>query len=311
MDLLDLIKSKIEGLPDGPHQAGLLAILRHIDAAYNHLARGQSREEETAFTDAIYRTNQAFEGSIKEAFHVLTDKDPQNMRPYDIEKYLEDQGVFRNRILSQFTNYRTQWRNPSTHDHKLTFDEDEAFLAIISVSAFIKLLIDQIAEALSFKATKKDLERESASPKSEELVAQPLVDRTTKLFSDFAHHYAANNASVPIESEAQLMGALAGFISTVAPDVSASTGRIIRTDRPHYVDMIVQRGDEQTIIELKRGSSKNLADQGLQQLATYVGAANAPSGVLFMYTSGATDYVVESNDALLPGRAIRVVRPKS
>jgi hypothetical protein len=57
MDLLDLIKNKIEALPDGPHQAGLLSVLRHIGAAYKHLARGQSTDEETAFTDAIYRTN--------------------------------------------------------------------------------------------------------------------------------------------------------------------------------------------------------------------------------------------------------------
>ncbi|WP_458127549.1 hypothetical protein [Pseudomonas sp. Z2-11] len=31
--------------------------------------------------------------------------------------------------MSQLTTYRTEWRNPSAHDYKLTIDESEAFLA--------------------------------------------------------------------------------------------------------------------------------------------------------------------------------------
>jgi hypothetical protein len=98
LDLLALIKKQIEALPDGPHIAGLRAVLRHIDAAYRHLGRGQSDGDDTAFTDAIYRANQAFEGSIKEAYRVLAERDPQRMRPYDIEKYLEEKQIFKDRI---------------------------------------------------------------------------------------------------------------------------------------------------------------------------------------------------------------------
>jgi hypothetical protein len=288
-----------------------LLITGAIEAAYRHLARGQSADDEGAFTDAIYRTNQAFEGSIKEAFRVLTDKDPQRMRPHDIEKYLEDEGVFRNRILSQFTNYRQEWRNPSTHDYNLIFDEDEAFLAIISVSAFVKLLVDQIAERLSFKAARKDFERSNPEPKSETLPEQNLVDRISVLFGEFVHHYAKKNASVPIESEAQLMGALAGFLSTVAPDLMVTTGRIIRSSRHHYVDMIIKKENEEVIIELKRGQSENLIDQGMQQLLTYMAAANTENGILFMYSSNANDYAIEKReDAEAAKLEIRVIRPK-
>jgi hypothetical protein len=85
---------------------------------------------------------------------VLAGKDPAKQRPYDIEKYLEQKAAFRQRVLAQFTNYRTEWRNPSTHDYKLDFDESEAFLAIVSVSAFACLLFDQIAEHLSYQKAK-------------------------------------------------------------------------------------------------------------------------------------------------------------
>jgi hypothetical protein len=211
MDLLDLIRSKINALPDGPHLNGLQSVVRHIEAAYQHLTRGQSEGDESYFTDAIYRTNQAFEGSIKEAYRVLANKAPEKMTPHEIEQYLEENKVFRDRILAQFTNYRTAWRNPSTHDYNLDFDEDEAFLAAVSVSAFTKLLVDQIAERLSFEAVQKDVVAHKIAVKSSAIISETLIDRVTGVFRDFSKQYAADNSAVPIESEAQLMGALSGF----------------------------------------------------------------------------------------------------
>ena len=126
MDIVVALRDKIETLPNGSHSAGLQAILSHIEIAFKHLARGQELGKQTAFTDAIYRTNQAFEGSIKEAYRVLAGKDPGEVKPFEIEKYLEGNNVFRQRVLKQFSGYRREWRNPSTHDHILDFDEHEA-----------------------------------------------------------------------------------------------------------------------------------------------------------------------------------------
>ena len=152
MDLVDTLRNKIQALGDEECVLGLKAVLLHIETAFRHLSRGQENGEDTAFTDSIYRTNQAFEGSVKEAYRVLADKDPGWKNPYEIETYLEKNGVFKPRVLSQLTTYRTEWRNPSTHDYKLNFDESEAFLAIISVSAFSCLLLDQITERVAYKA---------------------------------------------------------------------------------------------------------------------------------------------------------------
>lgn len=76
MDLVEALRSKIFALQEGDYSPGLKAVILHIETAFGHLSRGQTKDKETAFTDAIYRTNQAFEGSIKEAYRVLTGKDP-------------------------------------------------------------------------------------------------------------------------------------------------------------------------------------------------------------------------------------------
>ena len=149
MDIVDILRNKISVLEPGEHSTGLKATLSHIETAFRHLLRGQRDEDQTAFTDAVYRTNQAFEGAIKEAYRVLTKSNPENVRPYDIELHFSKSATFRRRVLDQFTNYRKEWRNPSTHDYKLDFNESEAFLAIVSVTAFSCLLLDEITQKIA------------------------------------------------------------------------------------------------------------------------------------------------------------------
>ncbi len=141
-------------VPNGEHSAGLSAVLRHIEAAVRHYERGKAKGDEDYFTDAIYRTNQAFEGSLKEAYRVLALMNPNNKKLHQIEEFLESGGLFRKRVSDQFTRYRQDYRNPSTHDYILDFNSDEALLAILSVSAFAKLIVDQIAEKIAFENAK-------------------------------------------------------------------------------------------------------------------------------------------------------------
>lgn len=151
MDLLALLNDAVSELPDGDHSQGLNAIVRHVKAAIRHLERDQSADPDSC-TDAIYRTNQAYEGSLKEAYRVLAGKDPSGLTPFQIEGYLETNNTVRPRVLTQLVRYRQDYRNPSTHDYKLDFDNDEALLAIVSVCGFAKLLINQIRSKLASDA---------------------------------------------------------------------------------------------------------------------------------------------------------------
>jgi hypothetical protein len=307
MDLLDLIRNQINALPTGTHLPDLRSGLHHIETAYKHFARGQS--DESAFTDTIYRTNQAFEGSVKEAYRVLADKDPTKLRPYDIEQYLEEKRVFRDRILWQFTNYRTAWRNPATHDYNLNFDEAEAFLAIVSVSAFTKLLVDEIAERLNYVAVQKDVAIQGTSQASSLTSSEPLIALVTSALLSFPKYYEESHNSIPIESEAQLMGALAGFLASVLPSAHTSTGRVLHTTKAHYIDMMITAADQSVIVELKRGDSPSLVERGVEQLSVYLAAANAQYGVLFLYSDKSVEYDVTIWKQPLEETEVYVLRP--
>ena len=253
MDLIATLRSKIDALQEGDYSPGLKAVVLHIETAFGHLSRGQTKNEETAFTDAIYRTNQAFEGSIKEAYRVLAGKDPARQRPYDIEQYLEKEKVFRSRVLSQFTNYRTEWRNPAAHDYKLDFDESESFLAIISVSAFACLLFDQIAEHVAFigaegaaDAHKSNLRKRLGKKNGS------LRDRAIRLFSAFAAQKQMGMVPNERRPEVQVLGALAGFLASAAPDIHVTIEPRLSPDKFEEGDMLLELGGDRLLVELKR-----------------------------------------------------------
>lgn len=229
MDLIATLRTKIETLPQGEYMHGLHSVLMHIETSFKHLDRGQSQDDEQAFTDAVYRTNQAFEGSIKEAYRVLAGKDPEKITPFEIENYLDKSSVFKPRVLAQFTTYRTKWRNPSTHDYTLSFDESEAFLAITSVSSFACVLIDQIAERVAFKQASKaaEAQKDHLSPYDDETPAT-LADILVAYFAIFTKICS----KLPIHTDSQLCGSIQGFLSSIAPVLEVTSDAVLVLDRP-------------------------------------------------------------------------------
>lgn len=282
MDLVDTLRKKIDVLEDGDYVPGLKAVLLHIETAFRHLSRGQDSDDDTAFTDAIYRTNQAFEGSIKEAYRVLAAQDPAKKRPFDIENYLEQNNTFRSRVLSQLTTYRTEWRNPSTHDYKLDFDESEAFLAIVSVSAFACLLLDQIAERLSFNKSQAEAEAQKtrlAANLAETQNADLLV-RSTELLAQFCLQQLPQTASTAKQSEAQVIGALHGFLSSAAPELKVQTEARLDAGKSYRADLLLTRGDEKVVVEIKRRMMNLGLENAVAQVENYLVIGGVRSGVL-------------------------------
>jgi PD-(D/E)XK nuclease superfamily len=100
-------------------------------------------------------------------------------------------------------------------------------------------------------------------------------------------------------------------LALVAADLHVTTGRIYRNERSHYVDMVISKGQEHVVIELKRGQNRALIDQGVQQLALYMQAAKTDKGILFLYSGRSTDYSVENQKAVGLSVEIRVLRPKA
>jgi hypothetical protein len=282
MDLVDTLRKKIGVLEDGEYVPGLKAVLLHIETAFRHLSRGQETDDDTAFTDAIYRTNQAFEGSIKEAYRVLAAQDPAKKRPFDIENYLEHNNIFRSRVLSQLTTYRTEWRNPSAHDYKLDFDESEAFLAIVSVSAFACLLLDQIAERLAFKRSQAEAEAQKAALAASlaQTMNADLLIRVTDLLTQFCSIHMPPVTSSSKQTEVQVIGALHGFLSSAAPELDVRTEARLDAEKSFRADLLVARDDERVVIELKRRLMPQSYANAIAQVEHYLLIGGIKSGIL-------------------------------
>jgi hypothetical protein len=308
MDLLESLRARMDILPEGDHTEGLRAVLSHVEAAFRPLARGQESADESLFTDAIYRTNQAFEGSIKEAYRVLAGCDPSRIRPFDIENYLEQNGIFKPRVLAQFRNYRQEWRNPSTHDYTLLFDESEAFLAIISVSAFAYLLFEEIAEKLSSQASQE--ETEAVKKQLGEIIAsvhEGLLERVRTTLVAFAGH----QHSMSLKTEAQLVGALRGFLVALMPDLIVVAEERLAPDRRERADLVIRDGELNVIVELKRArSSAGSVQTGLSQLANYMSLAKAIHGVLFYVPEEPSQVDVEEVPIPRIGGYALIIKPK-
>jgi len=286
MDLLKLIKEKSKAFSRTEHVSGIESVIGHIEIAERHLNQGK-KGADYLFNDVIYRTNQAFEGSLKEAYNVLTGNKSGKKTPNDIEKYLESNNLLKERVLALFSNYRKEWRNKSTHDYKLYFSEQEAFLAIVNISAFFNILLDQMLEKVAYEQEKiKAGQIPIHTPKSYSKLE--FTNQVTELLRNFSKElpYRASGTTQPRLFEREVVGMLSGYLNAADPQIEVYTEYSIPIDdgmRRMMADFLLKKGDQQVIIELKMPSihvTRRRRD-GREQLFSYMAAANVENGVLF------------------------------
>lgn len=315
MDVLDVLRTKATRLSDSSVREGLRAVIRHIEAAERHLIRAESEDDQEAYNDVLYRTNQAYEGMLKEAYCVLLEKNASKMTPSAIEQQFQSDGVLKDRVLELFTNYRQRWRNPATHDHRLFFDQHEAFLAVTTITAFANILLDRIHEALSSRHAK-----EVALPRRKEIHeamkpfgSSSLLDRVTALLRQFSRMLSIPPLSDRSMRETEIIGLLGGFIATVSPSLTALREVAISTGRP---DFLVQEKEDSLIIEVKRWTGRAHLLAAVDQVGSYLGGAKITQGVLYYPPVGKEK---ESEEAVYDfeqlhreeDRSLRVVGPRS
>ncbi|WP_186130196.1 hypothetical protein [Burkholderia gladioli] len=311
MDIISILRNKISLLDSGEHSAGLKATLSHIETAFRHLMRGQKEADQTAFTDAVYRTNQAFEGAIKEAYRVLTKKKPDNIRPHDIELHFSKSGTFRRRVLDQFTNYRKEWRNPSTHDYKLDFNDSEAFLAIVSVTAFSCLLLDEIAQRLAHDKEVSAIHNiaESIRRETETANSDLLTNIAETLKVYFLRH---TNGKIEKGTAAQWLGSVNGFLTEIIPDATITAGAPLGTDKLHVTaDLLVERGSERVVVEIKNRINILTYQNIIDQMEHLMLTSGIHDGVIFFMPTilyAGTIYETEKNLINGNGR-LRIISP--
>lgn len=294
MDILKNISEKVKALPQDMVSDGVKAVLTHIEVAEKYLQRAKIERDTHLYTDVIYRTNHAFEGILKEAYTTLENKNANSVTPFEIEEYLSKNAVFRDRVMELFTNYRTHWRNPSTHEYSLFFSEQEAFLAIVTVSAFVSILIDQITEKVSFRLEKERLEK-SASTILASIKNYPNldpVDKVAQILLKLEAELVKNIASVNEKSGAQLVGVVAGYLKSLEPELSIDfEPNIVAYGKTIKPDLLVELDKQKIILELKRTLvSPHLDDNEhellLSEMAKMLAGSSVKNGIIFYFPYG-------------------------
>ncbi|RQO30397.1 hypothetical protein DBR32_12570 [Taibaiella sp. KBW10] len=285
MDISSEIKKQINNIKFEDNSVYLDQILNHIDRAEKYYIQGQ--QDEHFFNDVIYRSNQAFEGALKEAYKVLASKEEgelNNTTPYKIETHFKENLIFRERVLQLFENYRQEWRNKSTHDYKIIFNESEAFIALTSVSSFVHLLLKQIQEKLAFNKEQKILQEQKESLEQLKRTVLKINITLAEKISRLLNQFIERNEFLTKESltEIEILGMIHGFLSMTndefdivrEPKIKINNGIL----RP---DFIIEYDNEKVILEIKKRFDKQRLESDKEQVLLYLESTEITQGILY------------------------------
>ena len=284
MDILKDIEKQIESIKAEDNSAYLEQIYSHLDRAELYYKQGQNDEQ--YFNDVIYRSNQAYEGALKESYKVLAGKTEFELNkttPHKIEAHLKDNNIFRDRVLQLFENYRQEWRNKSTHDYKLIFKQDEAFIALTSVTSFVHLLLREILEKQAYNKEKSKKNRKAKIQELNELLKQDdknLAEKIVKLLFEFTESSIINSAHSTM-FEVEILGMLNGFLSKSNEDLVVIREPKLELNQFMRPDFIIEYENENVILEIKKHFSRQLLKSAIRQIISYLKAADITNGILY------------------------------
>lgn len=312
MDTLSILKEKIDMLASSEYFEALNLIVIHISRAEKYFEDGRKSADDQYFNDVIYRSNQAFEGILREAYRILAGKSPDKLRTVDIEAYFAENEVFNERVKNLFTNYRTDWRNASTHNYKLFFTEEEGILAFNSVTSFIYVLLNQITEKIGYLKGKSELLNKEVnsigvgnSVSLYESIANSLM-KFSSLSSIKPEIESIDNFNM-IDNEYLILGGLQAYLESMDDNIKIHREYSFKSDNKRYIaDMFLENKDEKLFIELKRGNSKRTVEAGSEHLINYLINSSVNNGILYIYGDG--EYKKDTISLERNNRRLRITR---
>lgn len=283
MDILESIRDKISLIGKRTSKIDLSDLLLHLERAEYYFKKGKETGDENYYTDVIYRTNQVFEGGLREVYKVLVKKNKPNISTQIIENYLLDKELLKTRVLDFFTHYRRNWRNESTHNYRLSFNESEALMAITTVSSFTYVLITQIPEALAFqKESTINIDKQGVK----KLLDDSKIEIDEKVVSLVKLFYSQNSKIIKENkyNELEIIGLFTGFISAISKDITIQ--KEIKIDmRRDFLrpDLIIEFDGESVILEFKRNRIEKNITISRTQMIKYLIASEIKTGVIIYF----------------------------
>jgi len=308
MDLIKNIENQIVEIKNYGYSTFLDLIYSHLERAKLYFKNG--KDDEHFFNDVIYRTNQAFEGALKEAYKVLvnkTDEEVSRKTPNEIEKYLKENTVFKEKVLKQFEIYRQEWRNKSTHDFKFVSDENEALLALINVSSFVYLLFKQILEKLAYnKELKKELNQNIIEKTNEILTTKKsFVDTLIELLA----LYTKEKKTDEQQKEVEIIGEINAFLERANKDFQIYREPNYSIGNIHIrPDFVIEYENEKIVIEVKKKAIKGRLKVDIDQITSYLSVTGIKNGILYFADSKIKDnqLLIDVNDVYVNENVYKV-----
>lgn len=201
---------------------------------------------------------------------------------------------------------------PFNARYKLDFDESEALLAIVSVTAFACLLADQIGERLAFLASKQDTVRRRKRLRlrlTKDGDPEPLVDRVAYALLDFARSQAENSTSAA-QTESQLLGTVFGYLTAIASKGKVTVDDRLVEGRNERADLAVREDDELVVIELKQvRSPRSAMATAIAQLEHYMLLSRSKAGVLYFAGRPGSEYEMTTHHVPHDHGVIHIIGP--
>ncbi len=315
------IKRKVAEVLPPDFFPGIYNVINHLQMAEHYWQEAKGSIEEYLFTDAVLRANHAFEAALKEAYKLVCGKDSDGMSVKDIYQYLDEQNIFKDKEGQTFHRYLEDWELPAETDEQLFFSEQEAMLAIMNVTAFFLILVEQIIEIASYEKAKYFLGWDRAEKIHKEIErygGKFFLDQLVTLLRLFSADlfYIEERENAP--SEYEMLGYLRGFLEIAIPDVEVEIDKRVKIGGSHtQLDMLVHNGDEAVLIETKRsnqikGSIFDI-DNAVQQVSGYMTATKINKAVLFyLPILGSSDLATREIDLKVDEnqQQIKVVYPQ-
>lgn len=296
MDLLSEIREKLKGNPSLTLSSGIEAVATHIEVGEKYHYRAKLENDEHMYTDVIYRTNHAFEGILKEAYGIFSEEKADHKTPYEIEEYMLSEDILKGRVVDLLTNYRKNWRNPSTHDYQLFFSEQESYLAIVNVSAFVSILLDQIIEKLVFDNKYYELEKAAilAREAMDDFDKRSPIDKVYKVLYSYTLYYLNNFDEMAGKPRSTINAEMAAFMKSVAPSFKIKNEPRIEAEGSIVTfDFVVTVDDQDVAIETRSPKPRySHDDSAISQLMGQMREAKVVNGIVYHYPGQKDDIAV-------------------
>ena len=211
---------------------------------------------------------------------------------HKIEEYFSENQVFNERVKNLFSEYRKNWRNSSTHDYLLSFTEEEAVLAINTVTSFIYLLINQISEKIAYNNQMSNMAAIYQSMGRVNRIKQKFDEYVVDLLLDFATNINTEDFSSTIE-EYEMAGKLNAFLNYTDPEINVYREVAVGKQGKYRPDFVLEANGKKIILELKRNLELKGEQVATEQLLAYLQAARVNAGILFVSGTKDKEYDVK------------------